>query len=142
MRFLRSPQRGQALIETAITLPILFTLLLGFLAVLIRIEAQLELDTATSLAAASCVSARAGSPDCGTWARDTFKGTLQRYSYIEVTGSTDGLDCPATYTAGQQVRCTGTASLRYDLTPMAYAVPFKVDISSVATATSSPYRSQ
>jgi hypothetical protein len=134
-------ERGQAMIETAITLPVIFTLLLGFLAVLIRIEAQLELDTATSLAAASCVSARAGSSDCGTWAHATFAGTMKKYSYIAVSGGSDGLSCPATYAVGQQVHCTAKATLLFDQTPMAYAVPFKVDISSEATATGSPYRS-
>lgn len=136
-------QRAQALLETAITLPVIFTLMLGFLAVLIRIEAQLELDTATSLAAASCVSARAGSSDCGTWAQDTFTGTMQQYSYIDLSGGSGGLQCPATYTADQpQVQCTARATLLYDQTPMAFVIPFKVQITSVATATGSHYRSQ
>ena len=132
-------QGGQALVETAITLPVMLTLLLGFLAVLIRIEAQVELDTATSLAAASCVSAPAQSPLCGSWAHETYAGTLQHYSYLQVGGLTS---CNQWNTTNPTVSCTGSATLDYGQTPMAYVILFPVHLSSTATATGSPYRSQ
>ncbi|MGH7870093.1 MAG: TadE family protein [Candidatus Dormibacteraceae bacterium] len=131
---------GQALIETAITLPLLFTFMLGFLALLIRIEAQVEIDTATSLAAASCVLARVGSPDCHTFAQDTYRGTLQHYSYLEIDGGGNGLNCPNTYQAGQTVVCNARATLRYDQTPMAYVVLINLPIVSQATTVGSAFR--
>src|SRR5205807_264766 len=44
---------GQALIESAITIPVLLVLLLGFLLVMVVAQAVVDLDTATGLAAAS-----------------------------------------------------------------------------------------
>src|SRR5438132_735247 len=57
-----SSRRGQALLETAITLPVLIILMLSFLLAMVVAQAYVDLDTATSLAAASAVSAPAGSP--------------------------------------------------------------------------------
>lgn len=134
--------RGQALVETAITLPLIFTLLLGYLAVLIRIEAQVELDTATSLAAAACASAPSGSSECRTWALATFDGTLRQYSYIS---GPDGKGPPTLggcNVGQQQVHCDARAQLNYQQTPMAYVIFFPVSLSSQADAYGSPYRSQ
>lgn len=141
-------QSGQALIETAVTLPVIFLLLFGFLAVLIRIEAQVELDTATSLALASCVSARANSATCGDWASATYQGTMRQYSYIKIdgTGNGNGLQCPTDgsgrYQWGVPVTCQAKATLLYQNTPMAYLVLTNVQISSTATTTAPNYRSQ
>lgn len=136
--------RGQALVETAITLPAIFILLFGFLAVLIRIEAQVELDTATSLALASCVSARENSPDCHAWAEATYLATMRQYTYIQVRPG--GLQCPANGTTGYQwgesVTCRSQATLLYRNTPMAYLVLTDVTIQSTATTTAPRYRSQ
>jgi Flp pilus assembly protein TadG len=129
-------EHGQALIETAITLPVIFTLLLGYLAVLIRIEAQVEIDTATSLAAAACASAPAGSTTCGDWAQATFQGTLQQYSYIKAPTLSN---CPIEQA---QIQCNAQATLDYTKTPMAYVIPFPITINSSATSFGSPYRSQ
>jgi Flp pilus assembly protein TadG len=139
--------RGQALIETAITLPVIFLLLFGFLAVLIRIEAQVELDTATSLALASCVSARANSTTCGDWADATYRGTMRQYSYIRIdSGGGGGLHCPQDGTRRYQwnatVTCQATATLLYRSTPMAYLLLPDLQISSTATTTAPNYRSQ
>ena len=82
MTGIESTQRGQALLETAITIPLMLVLLLGFLAVLVRIEAQVELDAATSLAAAAAVNAPAGSALSADYARQTWAGTLRQYAYL------------------------------------------------------------
>lgn len=134
----QEPQRGQALLETAITVPLMLLLLLGFLAVLVRVEAQIELDTATSLAAAAAVSAPVGSPLSAEYARRTWAGTLRQYDYLE-PGRLEG--CGA-YEADRSVMCRGTATLDYRRTPMGLVVPLPIGIEAAATAQSSRYRSR
>jgi hypothetical protein len=137
MRDMRN-QGGQALLESALTIPLMLVLLLGFLAVLVRVEVQLELDAATSLAAAAAITAPAGSPLSGEYARSTWTGTLRQYPYLQ-PGALDG--CSA-YRPGQAVTCTGTATLDYRATPMGLIVPVPIAIRSTATARSSAYRSR
>ncbi len=134
----RDRQRGQALLESAITIPMMLLLLLGFLTVLVRVEAQLELDAATSLAAAAAVTAPAGSPLSAEYARTTWTGTLRQYSYLR-PGALEG--CEA-YQAGQPVTCRGAAVLDYRETPMGLIVPLPIHLQSTATARSSAYRSR
>jgi Flp pilus assembly protein TadG len=134
--------RGQALIETAITVPVLMVLLLGFLLVMVVAQAYVDVDTATGLAAASAVTARADNPgESRDFALKTYDGTLRRSSYLE-PGSLDG--CGA-YVAGGTVQCTGHATLFISRTPMAILQPFnanwQVPIQATATGYSSPYRS-
>jgi hypothetical protein len=131
-------QLGQALLETAITIPLMLVLLLGFLAVLVRVEAQLELDAATSLAAAAAVTAPAGSSLSVDYARQTWTGTLRQYRYLHP----DALDGCAAYQPGQVVTCRGSATLDYRETPMGLIVPLPISIRSAATARSSDYRSR
>ncbi len=134
----RTGESGQALLETAITIPLMLLLLAGFLAVLVRVEAQLELDSATSLAAAAAVAAPAGSPLSAEYARQTWTGTLHQYSYLQ-PGALEG--CTA-YQPGQPVTCRGSAILDYRETPMGFVVPLPIRIQSAATALSSRYRSR
>jgi Flp pilus assembly protein TadG len=134
--------RGQALIETAITLPVLFVLLLSFLLVMVVAQAYVDLDTATSLAAASAVTAPA-SNDASSheFAIKTYDGTLKRSNFLE-PGQLDG--CGG-YAAGGTVTCTGHATLFLSRTPMAILQPLNADwqvpIQATATGYSSPYRS-
>jgi uncharacterized membrane protein len=133
-----SRQSGQALLESAITIPLMLLLLLGFLAVLVRVEAQLELDAATSLAAAAAITAPAGSSLSAEYARQTWTGTLRQYRYLR-PGVLEGC---AAYQPGQAVTCSGTATLDYRETPMGLVVPVPLSIRSAATARSSAYRSR
>jgi len=134
----RNRQSGQALLESAITIPLMLLLLLGFLAVLVRVEAQLELDAATSLAAAAAITAPAGSPLSVEYAHETWTGTLRQYPYLR-PGALEG--CTA-YVPGQTVTCRGSAVLDYRETPMGLIVPVPLALSSEATARSSAYRSR
>ena len=103
------------------------------------IEAQVELETATSLAAAAAVSAPANSPQSVVNAQDTWRGTLHQYVYLRP--GTLSQSCGA-YQPGQTVVCTGTATLDYGQTPMGLIVPGPpIQLSSTATARGSPYRS-
>jgi hypothetical protein len=134
--------RGQALIETAITVPVLMVLLLGFLLVMVVAQAYVDVDTATGLAAASAVTAPAGNDGLSRdFALKTYNGTLRRSSYLE-PGQLEG--CGG-YTAGGTVGCTGHATLFLSRTPMAILQPFNADwqvpIRATATGYSSPYRS-
>ena len=131
-------QSGQALLESAITIPLMLLLLLGFLALLVRVEAQLELDAATSLAAAAAITAPAGSSLSVDYARGTWTGTLRQYRYLR-PGALEG--CGA-YQPGQALTCRGTATLDYRETPMGIIVPVPIALASVATARSSAYRSR
>ncbi len=131
-------QRGQALLETAITLPLMLIFLLGFLAVLVRVEAQVELDTATSLAAAAAVTAPVDSTLSADYASQTWLGTLHQYPYL-TPGHLYGC---GTYQLDQAVTCHGLATLDYRQTPMALVVPLRLTIDSTATARSSRYRSR
>ena len=129
---------GQALVETAIAIPVMVALLLGYLAVLVRVEAQVELDAATSLAAAAAVSAPAGSDLSSRFALQTWTGTLHQYGYLR----SQRLDGCAAYQPDQTVVCRGTATLEYRETPMGLVVPFPVQIEATATSQSSRYRSR
>ncbi len=138
----RRRSRGQALIETAITIPVLITMMLSFLLVMVVAQAYVDLDTATSLAAASAVSAPADNDVLSRkFAVETYDGTLRRSGYL-VPGSLDGC---AGYRAGLTVTCTGHATLLLSQTPMAILKPFdsnwQVDIQATATGYSSQYRS-
>src|SRR5262249_36377097 len=116
--------RGQALIETAITLPVLITLMLSFLLVMVVAQAYVDLDTATSLAAASAVTAPAANDDLSRrYAQKTYDGTLKQSGYL-VPGELTG--CGG-YQAGGTVQCTGTATICLSCTPMAVLEPFNAN---------------
>jgi hypothetical protein len=142
MRNRRPNQRGQALVETAITLPVLLTLLLSFLLAMVVAQAYVDLDAATSLAAASAVSAPADNASLSRdFATRTYDGTLRRSGYLQ-PGQLEG--CGG-YVAGGTVSCTGHATIFLSRTPMAVLEPLNPNwtlaIQASATAYSSPYRS-
>lgn len=140
-------QRGQALIETAVTLLALVFLFLGFLAVGVAAQAYVDLNTAVSLAAASAATAPANDPaDATTFAQETFSATVSHLPLLQpVSGSEP--NCTSNWgPTGQppqpwSVTCTGTAYLRFSLTPLAIVIPVDPRISTTAVAYGSPYRS-
>ena len=80
----RAHRRGgaQAIVETALVIPVMLFLITGFIGLMIQVELQQELDSATKLAAESTFQAPRGSHDVNTtmprrcrYARETFEGT-------------------------------------------------------------------
>jgi hypothetical protein len=140
----RGRSRGQALIETAITIPVLITMMLSFLLVMVVAQAYVDLDTATSLAAASAVSAPADNAALShEFAQKTYDGTLRRSGYLEP----GKLEQCGGYAAGSgaKVTCVGHATLFLSRTPMAILQPldpnWRLDIVATADGYSSRFRS-
>ncbi|MDQ6900391.1 MAG: pilus assembly protein [Candidatus Dormibacteraeota bacterium] len=138
----RQHQRGQALVETAIVLPLLFLLFLGFLLVMVTAQAYVDVDTATSLAAASAVTAPANdNAKSREFALQTYNGTLHQSTYLQP----QALAGCGGYSAGGSVTCTGKATLYLSRTPMAVLAfwnpHWTITIQATSTAYSSPYRS-
>jgi hypothetical protein len=87
---------GQAVIETAIVIPIMLFLITGFIGLMIQVELQQQLDAATKLAAESTFQAprdatdnggpTAGEPTRCRYAVETFEGTM---SFFFNTSGTD-----------------------------------------------------
>jgi hypothetical protein len=132
-------QSAQALIETAVTMPILVILFIGFLAAGVGAQGYVDLNMAVSLAAASNATAFADDPeDAFGFASDTYTATLRHDSLLR----DNGFDCDGTnYAAGGKVVCTGSAVLEFSRTPLAIVIVRDPTISATATATRSPYRS-
>lgn len=133
----RTPrQRGQALIEAAFTIPVLFVLLLGFYEVSLAVQSNLDLGTAVGLAAAAAASAPAGDqPDATRYAQATFGHTVQHFGLLQGAR----LVCQGPYQAGATITCTGTATLRLSGTPFAEISP-SVALSATSRAHISAYR--
>jgi Flp pilus assembly protein TadG len=135
---------GQALIETAITLPVLLMLLLAFLAGGVGAQAYVDVTTAVYLASASNVTAFANDrADADQFAQETFDRTIAHDSLVAPQGFGCG---PAAanggYGAGQSVTCQATATIEFSRTPLSVVIPFNPTFSASADGTRSPYRSE
>jgi hypothetical protein len=138
--------KGQALIETAVTLPIMLFLFLGFLAVGVAAEAYVDLNTAVYLAAASNASAPANDPvDANQYAVDTFNATVSHDPLLQVAPNR-GIACQSQFSGTgptiETVTCSGSAILRFSKTPLAILIPFDPAIAVTASSERSPYRSE
>jgi hypothetical protein len=129
---------GQALVEAAVTLPVLLGLLLGFAAAGVGAQGYVDLDTAVYLAAAANVAAFADDPaDADRFASETFDHTVAHDPLL----AGQALSCAGDYAAGGTVTCEATAVLRLSGTPLSVAIPFDPSITARASAVRSPYRS-
>ena len=138
------PRAGQALIEAAVTIPILVVLFLGFLAAGLAAQALVDLNTSVFLAAASAVTAPAGNSTLGgQYASATYTGSM---SHVPELNSTGGVNCGGSWNPnpdppGYVVTCSASATLLFSRTPLGIVVPFNPVLSATATAHGSPYRS-
>jgi hypothetical protein len=149
-------ERGQALMESAITIPILFFLLVAFLAVMVVSQVLVYLNTAVYIATTSAATAPAENGALSMqYAQETWDGTLGSpgqpvFPYLArgrlVSGSSGGggVPCGAGGTVrGAPMTCTGTASVRLSSTPLALVTGnWNPDLSVTATVYGSPYRSR
>lgn len=134
----RAPSGGQALVETAVTLPVLLALFFGFLCAGVGAQGYVDLNTAVYLAAASNVTAFADDqPDADRFATDTFDHTIAHDTLLE----RQAFSCGGDYTAGGTVTCQGSAVLRFSWTPLSVAIPFDPTVTARASAVRSRYRS-
>lgn len=131
-------QRGQALIETAFTIPVLLVLLLGFYEVSLVVQSNLDLQTAVGLAAAAAASAPANDAGAATrYAQATFDGTVRHFGLLQAPR----LACHGSYAAGGTITCTGQATLGLSGTPFAEISP-SLGLSATARAHISAHRAQ
>jgi uncharacterized membrane protein len=135
---MRGASRAQALVETALTIPVLFILLLGFYEVSLVVQSDLDLQTAVGLAAAAAATAPANDSQAATqYAQATFQNTVKHFDLL----GRPSLDCAGPYAAGDTITCTGQATLALSGTPFAAISP-SVSLSATAHAHISAYRAQ
>lgn len=135
----RSGEDAQAALETALVLPILFGVVSVFIAVMLTVQAQQELDTATALAAESAFQARSTDhTTAAAYSQRSFNGTMQFYSTLlqwqaqpgapagahvwcrgDYLGTPPAFDMPAPST--HAIECSSSATLRLDRSPVAFA---------------------
>jgi len=135
----KSRAAGQALIESAVTIPILVLLFMGFLAVGLAAQSYVDINTAVNLAAASAVTAPAGNSTVANgYATATFDATVKHVPALESRGIT----CGGVYDAPAVITCNGSAVLHFSKTPLGLVAPVDPTINASATAYGSRFRSQ
>lgn len=154
-------QCGQAVLETALVLPILLFLTFGFIGLMLQVQAQEELDTATKLAAEAAFQAPPrGGADVNARAHEysatTFSGTMSFYSrYLRWqtnAGDRAHVDCRGPYYGAggapvdsppqpQSIECTATVTLLLSRTPVGWTQLFGDPVlHSTAYALPPPFR--
>jgi Flp pilus assembly protein TadG len=128
-------ERGQAVVEMAMVVPIMLVIIFGFLGLLLWEETAHDLRAATALASTTAATFRDDSGAAVSAEGETFYGTMRQYSYVEVGSFT----CSH---AGTRVTCTASAVLRFDRTPLAVAWPTNPRMNATAVSYSSEFRTQ
>jgi Flp pilus assembly protein TadG len=128
-------ERGQAVVEMAMVVPIMLVIIFGFLGLLLWEETAHDLRAATALASTTAATFRDDSGPALAAEGETFYGTMRQYAYVEVGSFT----CSHTAT---RVTCTAAAVLRFDRTPLAVAWPTNPRMNASAVSYSSEFRTQ
>ena len=135
----RHAENAQAVLETAIVLPVLLALVTAFLAVMVQVEAQQEMDAATKLAAESyfqaprlavdsngtfCCAQQPGSaqsldtsgmPKGCRFAAESFYGTLAFRDYLVFDAAADPAAHPLCTRGGAPIGAARGADVTCDV---------------------------
>lgn len=150
---------GQAVVETALVLPLLLVLIFNMLGLMIHVRYQQELDAATSLAASAAIAAPYQAQDTATgvafgqeYATQAFDGTFfgnangrpaNWNTWISTTNPT--ITCTGDYIDGNgvaAVTCTAQATLNFNQTVLGLGLLVfgSSNLASTATVYPSPVR--
>ena len=134
-------RRAQSTIEFATLLPVMLVMTLGSLAVGLWVISNIEVNAATSLAAASAASEPACGPPANCSATDakaamTYSDTIGQYPWFDQT-QTSLSGCAGYTRASPAISCQGHAKLKLFNFPD-WALP--QTIVATYTATGSDYR--
>lgn len=127
---------GQAVVETAIVLPVMLVLVLGAVEVSRLADARAGLDAAT-MAAASAAARAPSAPAAQTAAAAAFQSAVVAYPLRSPTLSLR----LGGFQRGGQVSATGNAAFDLGVTPMP-GLPRTIRLSSSASALVAPWRSR
>ena len=146
----RACENGQAVIETAIVLPILLAMVCLFVSVMLQVQAQQELDTAVALATEATFQVPAGThltgngsgTDLPQW--ETFEGTMSFYPkfFGNLTFHCSGnylLPVTPPNLTGS-VTCHASATLLLSNTPVAWVQFGNPQLTAAASAKVPPIR--
>lgn len=143
---MRPWRTGQAVIETAIVIPVMLAMTLGFIALMIQVRAQSEFQTALNLAAQATLRASRGEASLSAaFARFAFHHTLdprgREAGYLRVSQE---ITCRGDYLDGlvsmQPVVCTASADLDFAATVIAIFWRRTVHMTGTGTAQPPYYR--
>jgi len=129
-------QRGQALAEVALCLPIVLTLALGSVAVARVADARGGLDAATAAAAQAAARAPAPASAAGA-AGGVFEASVAAYG---LTAPRLALDL-GSFARGAQISAAGSAQVDIGFAPVP-GLPQRLTLSSRASARVEPWRSR
>jgi Flp pilus assembly protein TadG len=137
-------QRGQAIVETAIVVPLLILLAMVVIAAMVIAIAHLQVNAATSLAAASAASAPIDPVVSRRWAEQTYSGSLNDYGYLRVDplDATSPNTCRRNSVVDTTIRCHGHATLRFSQTPLVWLGLVEISIDAYAEETAPSRRSR
>ena len=147
---MRRRQRGQAVLEMALCMPLMLALIFNFVAIMVLVVYQQRLETAVTMAATSTLDAKLGDRGGALQnAQRSFNGTFGNDSggsvpsFISVN---QPLTCSGPYlngqvdTAGKGVTCTATATIDFKQTPLGFAVFWEPKLTATITEYPSPVR--
>jgi Flp pilus assembly protein TadG len=142
----RRREGAQATLETALVMPIMFAITLGFIGMMLQLRAECEFQSAVNLASQAAVQPALGDPDDSlSDARYAFSHTLDPYGtesgYVTVT---QPLTCSGPYLEGEvsarPVVCSAGADVDFSNSVVGVVWFWTIHLSATAQAQPPPYR--